>query len=134
MNAEFTMIGFNNYTDQELEAIDQKRTNRLGYKTSDYKTYEQPRPVDNLESRQQELQKEVSDKMIASGGNHTYYWERWYVNTGAGALKTPEDVIDRRISQRQAIIDFMVELGANPERFNNVSLEDLRKMAKRAGA
>jgi hypothetical protein len=134
MNQEFTMKGFTKYSTEELEAIDQKRINRIGYKTSDYQAYSQPKPIGSLEVEQKALQKEVADTMNKRCGNHRPYWEKLYVNTGAGASKTKEDIIDNRISQRRAIIDFMIELGANPERFNNVSLEDLRKMAVRAGA
>ncbi len=134
MNTEFTMIGFKNYNDKELELIEQKRTNRLGYKTSNYKSHGSPAPKRDLKPIQDELEKEVRDKMIELGANHRPYWIKWSINTGAGTFKTPEDVIDGRIGQRQAIIDYLVGMGIDQEKFNNVSLENLRKMAIRAGA
>ena len=133
MNTEFTMIGFKNYSDKELAEIENQRTPRLGYSNSNYQPYTQPEPSRSMESDQKDLQKEVADKMNANS-NHIYYWERWAINTGARNHSTSAETIDNRISQRQAIIDYLSELGANPERFNNVSLEDLRKMANRAGA
>jgi len=140
MNTEFTMKGFTKYTDQELEEIELKRINRIGYKTSNFEPYKQPEPTRCLEEEEKELQKEVAEHIEAQGGNHREYWHKWAINTGAGKYNNPEDetstedVIDGRIGQRQAIIDYLVDAGIDPDRFNDVSLEDLRKMAIRAGA
>ena len=140
MNNEFTMKGFTKYTKEEEAALDLKRINRLGYRTSNFEAYEQPKPMKSLEDTFLALQQEVVDRMNEQGSNFRYYWERWYVNTGAGKFKNPEeeflavDVLDNRKGQRQAIIDYMIDLGIDPDKFNDVSLEDLRKMAIRAGA
>ena len=137
---EFTMKGFTKYTDQELEAIDLKRINRIGYKTSNFTAYKQPEASKSLEEAQKALQQQVVDRMNEQGSNFRYYWEKWPVNTGASKFKNPDeetcaaDILDSRKGQRDAIIDFMIDLGIDPDKFNDVSLEELRKMAIRAGA
>lgn len=140
MTAEFTMKGFTKYSQEEQEALELKRVHGLGYRTSNFEAYEQPKPMKSLEDTFLALQQEVVDRMVEQGSNFRYYWEKWFVNTGAGKFKNPEeeacavDILDSRKGQRDAIIDYMIDLGIDPDKFNDVSLEDLRKMAIRAGA